>query len=90
MYLDLTPKPKKEQTEQSKRITAHNKMIREGRVLGILKPLGSETYHTRMEKLLKEAPHNRERKYVTASGSVLPNKQALWNPPFDDYIEEDY
>lgn len=69
--------------EQSKRITAHNKMIRQLRAKGELKPLGTETYHSRMEKLLEEAPYNRERKRLTANGSVLPNKLALW--PDDDY-----
>lgn len=65
---------------QSKRITAHNKMIRQLRANGELKPLGTMTYHQAMQEY---KGYKKQIRQITENGSVLPNVYARWAD--DDY-----
>lgn len=76
--------------ERSKRITAHNKLIREGRALGLLKPLGTQTYNQILKSSVYDTATKKQIRQITENGSVLPNKWARWEYPFDQYSELDY
>lgn len=73
---------------QGKRISAHDRKIRELRKAGKLKPLGQTTRSivVKKVKILKQKPN---KVFLTDSGSLLPNRWASWSYPFDRIIDKD-
>lgn len=71
--------------EQSRRMRAHNKMVEEGRKLGVLKPLGTQT----KVNVLPPPKVIKERAFLSPGGSVLPNRFSCWPFPFDKLTEKD-